>query len=299
MTETRPIVNRPSDANSEKKQPVYGNFVSVDYFRAMGMQLRAGRGFTEQDSENSQRVVVINESMARRDFPGEDPIGKRIGGDDQREAMIVGVTSDVKRFGLEAEAVFEEYHLFLQNAEAMGGNIKLMVRAAGDPLNLTAAVRQQVWAINANIPVVDVMTMEQRLAETLAPRRFQMLLFGAFAVVALVLAAVGVYGVISHSVSRRTHEIGVRMALGARPRNVLLMVIRQGMSLALVGVAIGLVAAFALTRVMAGLLFNVKTDDPATFAGVSLLLAAVAFLATFLPARRATKVDPMVALRQE
>jgi putative ABC transport system permease protein len=146
---------------------------------------------------------------------------------------------------------------------------------------------------------VDVMSMEQRLTETLAPRRFQMLLFGAFAAVALALATVGVYGLISHSVSRRTHEIGIRMALGARPRNVLLMVIRQGMSLALVGVAIGLATALALTRVMAGLLFNVKADDPATFAGVSLLLIGVAFLAAYLPARRATKVDPMIALRQE
>jgi putative ABC transport system permease protein len=297
LTETRTLVNRPSAADSEKKQPTHGNFVGVDYFRAMGMQLRAGRSFTEQDNENAPRVVVINETMARQ-F-GEDPIGKRVKIYDQHEATIIGVMADVKRYGLESQAVSEEYHSLLQNAEVMGGNIRLVVRAAGDPLVLAPAVRQQVWAINANMPVVDVMTMERRVAESVAARRFQMMLFGAFAALALALAAVGVYGVISHSVSRRTHEIGVRMALGARPRNVLLMVIRQGLSLALVGVAIGLAAALALTRVMAGLLFNVEAADPAIFVSITLLLVFVALLASYLPARRATKVDPMIALRTE
>src|SRR5262245_33137503 len=298
LTETRTFVAPSPDAKSEKKQPSYTNLVGVDYFRAMGMQLRAGRSFTEQDNENAPRVIVINETMARQ-FAGEDPIGKRfrIGG--QNEATIIGVMADVKRYGLESQAVSEEYHSLLQNAEVMGGNIRLVVRAAGDPLVLAPAVRQQVWAINANMPVVDVMTMERRVAESVAPRRFQMMLFGAFAALALALAAVGVYGVISHSVTRRTHEIGVRMALGARPRNVLLMVIRQGMSLALVGVAIGLAASLALTRVMSGLLFNVEATDPAIFVTITLLLVFVALLASYLPARRATKVDPMIALRTE
>jgi putative ABC transport system permease protein len=274
--------------------------VSADYFHALGVQLRAGRSFTEKDHENAPPVVIINESAARLHYRGEDPIGKRVqyGYDGRREGTIVGVAPDVKRYGLETEVEgMEQYNSILQNTE--NSNTYLMVRAVGDPLKLAPAVRREVWAINANLPIVDVMSMEQRLTETLAPRRFQMLLFGAFAAVALALATVGVYGVVSHSVSRRTHEIGIRMALGARPRNVLLIVIRQGMSLALVGVAIGLAAAFALTRVMAGLLFNVKTEDPATFAGVSLLLVGVAFLATYLPARRATKVDPMIALRLE
>jgi predicted permease len=278
--------------------------VSADYFRTMGMRLRAGRGFTEWDNENAPPVIVINETHARRRFAGEDPIGKRIvyKWHPRREGTIVGVVADVKRFGLESEGQdSEQYHSVLQDVSFSDGvgNIHLVVRTAGDPMKLAPAVRQQVWAIDPNMPVVDVMSMEQRLAESVAPRRFQMLLFGAFAAVALVLAAVGVYGVISHSVSRRTHEIGIRIALGARPRDVLAMIIRQGMSLALLGVAIGLAAAFALARVMASFLFNVKATDPVTFAGISLLLLSVAFLAAYFPARRATRVDPMVALKHE
>jgi putative ABC transport system permease protein len=286
---------------SPPKVGFLGNVVSVDYFRAMGMQLRAGRGFTEWDNENAPPVVVINETYARSQFPGEDPIGKRVtyGFDGHRRiyGSIVGVVADVKRFGLEAHVPAQEYYSVLQ--KAAWGDLDLVVRASGDPLKLAPAVRQQVWEIDANMPVVNVMSMEQRLAESVAPRRFQMLLFGAFAIVALVLAAVGVYGVILHSVSRRTHEIGIRMALGAQPRDALLMVIRQGMRLALAGVAIGLAIAPVLTRMMAGLLFNVEATDPATFALIALLLVFVALIACYIPARRATKVDPLVALRTE
>jgi putative ABC transport system permease protein len=173
------------------------------------------------------------------------------------------------------------------------------VRAVGDSLNLAAAVRRQALAIDPDQPVFSMRTMERRLAESIAPRRFQMMLFGVFAAVALALAAVGIYGVIAHSVSLRAHEIGIRMALGAKPRDVSRMVVAQGMRLALVGLAIGLTGALALTRVMASLLFSVGPTDPATFAVVSTLLAGVAFLATYLPARRATRVDPMIALRHE
>jgi predicted permease len=289
------------DVSSGSEWGIALYIISADYFRATGVQLRAGRGFTEQDSESAPPVVVINETYARRHFAGEDPIGKRItyGFDGPRRiyGTIVGVVADVKRYGLEDEAQSAEYHSVLQGT--VGRDLNLMARTAGDPLKLASAVRQQVWAIDPNMPVVDVMSMEQRLAESIAPRGFQMLLFGAFAAVALVLAAVGVYGVISHSVGRRTHEIGIRMALGARPRDLLAMVIRQGMSLALVGAAIGLAAALALARLMASFLFDVKATDPATFAGVSLLLVSVAFLAAYFPARRATKVDPMVALKHE
>jgi putative ABC transport system permease protein len=274
--------------------------VSQDYFRVMGMRLRAGRGFTEQDNENAPPVIVINETMATRYFSGEDPIGKRIlfGVRNPSAQSIIGVVADVKRYGLEAEVLPEIYTPYHQNNRAQAF-ITLAVRTEGDPLGLVNAVRRQIREIDADQPIIDVKTMEQRVAESVAPRRFQMLLFGVFAAVALALAAVGVYGVISHSVSRRTHEIGVRMALGAESRDVLTMVIRQGMSLALVGVAAGLAIAFALTRVMSSLLFDVKATDPAVFAGISLLLAFVAFLAAYLPARRATRVDPMIALRHE
>jgi len=287
------------DAGSPPEVGIQGNVVSVDYFRAMGMRLRAGRGFTEWDNENAQPVVVINESLARRYFAGEDPIGKRIRYDGPRgiDGTIVGVVADVKRFGLEAHVPPQEYHSVLQDAP--WGNLDLVVRAAGDPLKLAPAVRQLVWAIDANMPVVDVMSMEQRLAESVAPRRFQMLLFGAFAAVALVLAAVGIYGVISFSVSQRTHEIGIRMALGAQARDALRMVIWRGMSMALIGVALGLGAAFALTRVMKNLLFEVSATDPATFALIALLLVIVALIASYVPARRATKVDPLITLRCE
>jgi len=289
------------DMSSGSELGTFRYVVSADYFRAMGVQLRAGRGFTEWDNENAPLVAVINETNARRYFPGEDPIGKQItirfDGPRRIEGTIVGVVADVKRYGLEANVRSEEYLLVLQDTG--GRDLNLVARTAGDPLKWATAVRGQVWAIDANVPVVDLMSVEQRLAESVAPRRFQMLLFGAFAALALALAAVGVYGVTSHSVSRRTHEIGVRMALGAQPRDVLLMVIRQGITLALAGVAIGLAIALALTRMMAGLLFNVEATDPATFALIALLLVFVALIACYIPARRATKVDPLVALRTE
>jgi putative ABC transport system permease protein len=289
------------DVSSPPGMGFQSNVVSVDYFRAMGMQVRAGRGFTEWDNENAPPVVVINETYARLQFAGEDPIGKsvtyRFDGPRRIYGTIVGVVADVKRFGLEAYAPSQEYHSVLQRAPF--GDLDLVARTASDPLKLASAARQQVWAIDANMPVVDVMTMEQRLAESLAPRRFQMLLFGAFALVALALAAVGVYGVISHSVSRRTHEIGIRMALGAQPRDALLMVIGQGMRLTLAGVAIGLAAALALARVMTGLFFNVKATDSVTFVSATLLLVIVALIACYIPARRATKVDPLIALKHE
>jgi len=286
------IEGRPPAPAEERPQVVVSK-ISPDYFRAMGMQLRAGRSFTEQDDEKAPPVVIINESMARRYFSGEAPLGKRIS-TLSSSRTIVGVVGDVKRLGLEAEAPPEIYAPYPK--DRIDSSITLAVRTAGNPLDLVAAVRRQIYELEPNS---DVRTEEQGLAETFAPRRFQVLLAGIFAAVALVLAAVGVYGVIAYSVSRRTHEIGIRMALGARQRDVLLLVVRQGMALAFVGVFIGLAVALAVTRVLKGLLFDLSVTDPPTFTLIAALMQGVAFLACYLPARGATKVDPMIALRQD
>ena len=286
------IEGRPP-APAEQRPQVVASNISPDYFRAMGMQLRAGRSFTDQDDDKAPPVVIINEAMARRYFSGEDPLGKRIS-TLSSSRTIVGVVGDLKRFGLEAEAPPEIYAPHPK--EWIDSDIDLAVRTVGNPLDLVPALRQKIYELE---PISDVRVGEQQLAETLAPRRFQVLLSGVFATVALVLAAVGVYGVISYSVSRRTHEIGIRMALGARPRVVLLMVVRQGMALSFVGVFIGLAVALAVTRVLKGLLFELSVTDPPTFTLIAALMLGVAFLACYLPARGATKVDPMIALRQD
>jgi putative ABC transport system permease protein len=276
---------------------VQDSSVSPDFFRALGMQLRAGRNFTEQDSDKAPHVVIINETMARRHFPNENPIGQHLRFENDL-SEIVGVVGDLKRLGLETEALPEIYSPFAR-LEIDPGVIFLAVRTTGAPLDLVPALRQQIYELGVKEPISRVMAVEQLVAESLAPRRFQMLLFGIFAAVALALAAVGVYGVISYSVSRRTHEIGIRMALGARPRDVLFLIVRQGMTLALVGVSIGLAAALGVTRVLKGLLFELSATDPLTFMLIAALMVGVAILACYLPARRATKVDPMTALRRE
>ncbi len=289
------IVGRPTAPGAKLPRVEYSE-ISPDYFRTLGMQLRAGRAFTEQDDEKAPPVVIINETLARRYFSGEDPIGKQILPPDP--LTIIGVVSDVKRFGLEDETRPEIYCPYSQTVTGPGA-IFLVLRTAGDPLDFVAAVRQQIYALEVKQPISHVMTVERLMAESVASRRFQMLLFGLFAAVALALAAVGVYGVIAYSVSRRTHEIGIRIALGARPRDVLLMVVRQGGTLALLGVSIGLVAAMWASRALKGLLFELSETDPPTFMLIAALLLGVAFLACYLPARRATKVDPMTALRRE
>jgi predicted permease len=295
MSKTLFSIEGRAPAPAEQRPQVDNTFISAGYFRAMGMRLRAGRRFTEQDDEKAPNVVIINESLARRYFSGEDPLGKRIS-TLSSSRTIVGVVSDVKRLGLETEAPPEIYLPYSKDRTQGPESFSLAVRTAGDPQGLFAAARQQIHEIE---PTSDVRMEEQGLDETLAPRRFQVLLSGVFAAVALVLAAVGVYGVIAYSVSRRTHEIGIRMALGARPRDVLLMVVRHGMALSFVGVFIGLAVALGVTRVLKGLLFELSVTDPPTFTLIAALMLGVAFLACYLPARRATKVDPMIALRQD
>jgi putative ABC transport system permease protein len=271
--------------------------VSADYFRALGIPVKRGRAFNASDAKDAPPVVVINESLARSFFAGEDAVGKRIRtGEKSPWVEVVGVVGDVRHRGLDVETRPE---MFFPHLQTPSRQMTLVVRAAGDPAALAGPLRVRVRELDRDQPVGNVKTMETWVAESVASRRFSVLLLGVFACVAAGLAALGLYGVVSYSVAQRTHEIGLRVALGARPRDVLRLVIRQGMTLTLLGTAVGLLAALALTRVMSGLLFGVGATDLATFVAVPLMLLTVALLACYLPARRATKVDPMVALRHE
>ncbi len=272
--------------------------VNTDFFRAMNIPLKQGRAFANSDTADSLPVAVINETYARRFFPGEDPVGKRIrmGGDSSAWITIVGIVGDVKHNGLDRDARPENYFPAQQSPAR---SMIVVVRSKGDASALAAPVRAEVLAVDKDQPVGSVKTMDQLLAESLGRRRFNMLLLGVFAGVALVLAAVGLYGVMNYSVTQRTHEIGIRMALGASRGDVLKLIVGQGMTLTLIGVALGLFAAWGLTRLMSSLLFGVSTTDIMTYAGVALVIIAVAFIASFIPARRALRVDPMTALRYE
>ena len=298
------IEGRPDPAPGQGRRPtVVTRVVSPHYFRTMGIQFLQGREFGEQDRVDSPAVAVISETMVRRFWPGEDPIGKRItsGSPDSRDPddwlTIIGVVKDVRQFELTADPKPQMYLSYLQ--AGFFAPRHLVVSTDVEPLSLAATVRRTVWEVDKDQPVSNISTMEDVLSESLARQRFSMLLLGIFATVALVLAAVGIYGVMSYSVTQRTREFGIRMALGARGLDVLKLAIRQGAKLVLIGVAIGLAASFVLTRLMSSLLFGVTATDPLTFIGVSLLLAIVALMACFVPAHRATKVDPLLALRYE
>jgi putative ABC transport system permease protein len=269
--------------------------VTPDYFRAMGIRLLRGREFSDADNADGPKVVLISERMARRYFPDEDPMGKRLlFGKDARE--IVGIMSDVKFFGLNQDA---RPSMYFPHAQIPARGMSLVIRTWGDPLSLSGAIRGHVSALDHDLALSNIMTMEELVGTTLSEPRFVLMLLGAFAAVALLLSAIGVYGVISYSVTQRSHEIGVRMALGAQATDVLKLVVGQGMILTLGGVGLGLIAAFSLTRVMESLLFGVSATDLTTFATTSLILVGVALGACFVPARRATKVDPMESLRYE
>ena len=273
--------------------------VGADYFRTMNIALLRGRVFTDQDTATSPQAMVVSNAFVKRYFPNEEPIGRRIvfDGKEEKPREIVGVVGDVRRKGLDVNAQPEMYVSYLQNPER---RLNLVMRTdARDASQLAPAARAQVKAFDSDQIIWRTQTLEDLLGTSVAPRRFNMMLLGIFAGVALVLAAVGLYGVMSYSVSWRTHEIGIRMALGAKRADVLRLVVRQGMTLTLIGLSIGLVAAFFMSRVLVGLLYGVSAKDPLTFAGVSIVLLAVALLACLIPARRATRVDPIVALRTE
>ncbi len=292
------IEGRPAPLPGEGLGAVY-RIVRPNYFQTMGATLVAGRDFTERDNETAPGAVIINEAMARRYWPGEDPIGKRIevSGEDSRPREIVAIVKDVKQDEWTAKPRSEMYLPYLQATDPR--YLTLVVRTSSEPLQLATAVQSEVWAIDKSLPVSEIMSFEQAISASIAGQRFNMLLLGIFAAVALMLAVVGIYGVMSYSVTQRTHEIGIRMALGARASDVLRMIAGQGMALVAIGIGVGLAGAFLLTRLMESLLFGVSVTDTATFIAIPLILAGVALAACAVPARRATKVDPMIALRYE
>jgi putative ABC transport system permease protein len=271
--------------------------VTPRYFEAVGTPLREGRAFADSDDETSKRVVIVGESLARRFFPE----GRAVGGhvvisEEDGPLEVVGVAADVKDEDIEEEP---ELGIYLPYRQDPWWKMGLVVRSQGDPEGLAPLLREEVRALDRDLPVYNVRTLQAIIDETLSPKRLAMFMFAFFAVCALLLAAVGIYAVMSYAVTQRTHEIGVRLALGAQGRDILRLVVGHGVVLTLLGLGLGLAGSFALTRAMSGILYNVSATDPLTFAAISLVLAAVALLASYVPARRATKVDPMVALRYE
>jgi predicted permease len=269
---------------------------STDYFRAMEIPLRKGRYFSEHDTLEMPPVVIIEEKFAQRFWPRGDAIGKHLWRNPKKPFTIVGVVGTVKQYGLETDGKIAFYFAQAQDA---GNGMFLVARTSSDAAALSAAVVREIHAVDPNVAVYGIRTMQDRLYDSLARQRFSSTLLGAFAAFALLLAAVGIYGVMSYLVTQSTHDIGVRVALGARPGNIIGLVVRQGMELATIGILAGLAGAAALTRVMSSLLFGVSATDAITFCAVAVLLALVAFTAIVIPARRATRVDPMVALREE
>ena len=274
--------------------------ITPDYFRAMRIPLLKGRLFNEQDRASTTYSAIIDESFARRFFPGEDPLGKRINEDGSRNehgfAVIVGVVGGVKHTDVKTEP---RPTMYVPAEQSPWETMTLVVRSSGDPTALAAALRDEVAAVDKDQPLSEIDIMEQLFAKAVAPQRFNLMLVGIFAALALTLATVGVYGVIAYSVTQRAQEMGVRLALGANSRDILRLVIGQAMRVSLLGVGLGLVAAVGLTRVMSSLLFEVSSTDPVVFVGLAVVLIAVTLVASYIPARRATKVDPLVALRYE
>jgi predicted permease len=302
------IEGQPKPANFQEMPQAMFYLVEAGFQQAMGVTLERGRFIAPQDDEHAPVVVDIDDVFARTYFPDENPIGKHINlAGFNVQAEIVGVIGHVKQWGLDAdaksaiEAQFD--YPFMQLPEKLmplaADAVGVVLRTEGDPTAVMGSVRQAVEEIDPREVIYNVQTMDEVVANSFAARRLSMILLGFFAALALVLACVGIYGVISYLVGQRTHEIGVRMALGAQGSDVLQLVIGNGAKMALIGIAVGIGAALGLTRLMASQLFGVSAHDPLTFAGVAILLILVAVAACYIPARRATRVDPMIALRHE
>lgn len=295
-------------SNPDKLQSVQFRMISPEYFRVMKIAVRQGRAFTDADNPAATPVAIVNEAFAKRFFKEQNPFAQQLSvgrGLNDPPRQVVGIVADVKQSGLDSPSPSMVFIPIPQVPDKLMGVIRAFtaanftVRTTVAPHSLTAAIKREVAALDASIPISDISSMEEITALSIASQRFNMLLLGLFSGLGLLLASVGIYGVMSYAVSQRTNEIGIRIALGAQTRDVLRLVIRQGMVLTLIGVVIGLGAAFGLTRLMSGLLFGISPTDPATFIGIAFLLAFVALLACWIPARRATKVDPMIALRYE
>jgi len=284
---------------SSQKATTDVRVVDQDYFKTMAIPLLKGRTFTDREESEESRVVIISDGLARQYFPGENPLGKRITiemKDQNDPCEIIGVVGDVKMKGLD---IATRPMVYWPHAELPYLSMTLLVRTQGEPAAMTGALEREVRALDQDQPISDVRTMNEWLSDSIARARFATFLLSVFAMVALLLASLGIYGVMSYSVTQRTNEIGIRMALGATRANVVRLVLNRGLVLALIGVAIGLIGSLGLTRLLSGLLFGVSVTDPAIFGLVPILFLAIAVLAVYLPARRATRVDPLVALRYE
>jgi putative ABC transport system permease protein len=294
------IEGQPAPPKGE--EPVLrGGSVSADYFKAMGIPVRQGRAFTEEEVWQGRDVIIVNEAFARRFFPGENPVGKRVkvGERNPPYSTIVGVVANHIQPGVDNRIWEEMFYPYVNTVDPPLWQMNLVVKTAGEPAAMTSVVVNEARKLDRLLPIAKIRTMDDLRASALQSDRFNLWLLGSFALLALLLAALGIYGVMTYSVSQRTRELGIRLALGAQAIDVLKLVAAQGMKLALIGMALGLGASLALTPLMKSLLFGVGATDPLTFGMVALTLAGVALLACYIPARRATKVDPMIALRYE